>query len=71
MNRESTELFATLMDANMKLLLTIIFLAENGAILWHLNSQKEMDLNSGLSLWKKHGLKYMAHMIELFQEQFI
>lgn len=71
MNMEFMELSFMLMDANMKLLLMIIFLAGNMEKQWHLNSLKEMVLNSGLLLWKKHGQNYMDHMIELYRDQFI
>ena len=70
-NMAFMEWYLILMDANMKLLLMIIFHAENGAKIWNLNFHKEMGLNFGLSFWKKHGLKYMVHMTELFLVMFI
>ncbi len=64
MSRESTGSFVIQMGASMKLWLTIMFLVLEIAIYGHLNFLKDMDLNYGLLLWKKHGRKYMVHMIE-------
>jgi hypothetical protein len=35
-----------------------------------LNLHKLMGLNFGLSSWKKFGLKFMVHTIELLEEKF-
>jgi hypothetical protein len=36
-----------------------------------LNLQKLMGLNFGLLSWKKFGLKFMVHTIELMEEKFL
>jgi hypothetical protein len=47
----------------------IMFLVKDMPGNGHLNLQVLMGLNFGLLSWKKFGLKFMVHMIELLEDR--
>jgi hypothetical protein len=49
----------------------IMFLVKDMPGNGHLNLQELMGLNFGLLSWKKFGLKFMVHMIELLEDRSI